>query len=42
MSMIQAKNLDGLTPEQYGSRKAKAVDIQVLNNIFFMISSGKR
>ena len=31
MTAIQAKNLDRLSPEQYGSCKAKAADIQALN-----------
>ena len=31
IDMIQAKNLDWLAPEQYGSYKGKSADIQALN-----------
>ena len=31
----QAETLDRITPEQYGSLKAKAADIQALNTRFF-------
>ena len=35
MTMNQAGNLEGLAPEQYGSRKSKSADIQVLNTRLF-------
>ena len=34
-AMSQATILDVISPEQYGSRKAKAADIQDLNTILF-------
>ena len=41
--MKTAKDLDVLAPEQYGSRKAKAIDIQALNTrLFYDITSLKK
>ena len=33
--MSQADTLDGISPERYGKRKAKAADIQALNTRLF-------
>ena len=41
--MKKAEDLDGLTPEKYGNRKAKAADIQDLNTrLFYVLISKNR
>ena len=35
--MKKAEDLDGLAPEQYGNRKAKAADIHDLNTRLFYV-----